>query len=506
MMDEERLPAFSRVVLVLAAAKTILHFLTYEGYGIFRDEMYFVACARHLSWGFVEHPPLAPAMMALATGVLGDSLFAVRFWPTLLGGVPVVLAALAAREFGGRTYAQILAGLGAGVAPVWMAVHHDFTIVMWEPIFWTAAALVVARMIRTRDPKLWLWFGAICGVGLLNKTSVAVLGFGVVAGLLATKERKLLFTPWLLKGGALAAVIGSPFVIWQAMHGWPQVEFVRNATQFKNIALSPMGFFGEQILMLGPAAAMVWLAGLIFLILHRECRYRALGLAWFIMFAVFIVMHGKAYYLAPFGHVLMGAGAVFWAEKLAARKWLWARAAVAVVVVTSLYVLPLAMPVLSPEKFIEFSESLGMTRSAGERHDVGPLPQHYADMFGWEEMAAEVARVYETLPPEDRARARVFGGNYGEAGAIDYFGPKLGLPAALSGHNSYWAWGYGDFDGEVLILISGESPDWAFAEVEAAGKIHHEYAMPYENDLTVWVCRKPQYSMAELWARVKGFD
>ncbi len=505
-MVTARFAPLSQAVLAVAAVKTLFHLFTFQGYGIFRDEMYFVACARHLSWGFVDHPPFAPAMMAISTGLLGDSLFAVRFWPAVLGGLPVVLAALMARELGGRTYAQLLAGIAAAVAPIWLALHHDFTIVMWEPVFWTAGALVVARLIRTGNPKLWLWFGAACGVGLLNKTSVAVFGFGLVAALLLTKQRRLLWTPWLFAGGALAGIIAAPFLIWQALHGWPQAEFVSNAAQFKNIALSPAGFFFEQIIQFGPPALLIWLAGLGFLILGRQGQYRPLGLAWLIMFGLFVVMHGKSYYLAPYGHVLMGAGAVAWESWFYAPKWKWARAALALFVCLSLSFLPLAVPVLPAADYIAYAARLGMDRSSGERHETAALPQHYADMHGWKEMVEEVARVYDSLPPEDQAKARIFARNYGEAGAIDYFGAEYGLPPAISGHNSYWVWGYGDFGGEVLIVIGGDRPGRFYEEVEAAGRIHHEYAMPYESGLTVWICREPKLTIAEVWPQIKNFN
>lgn len=502
----ERLAPLSKAVVLLAIAKTIFHFATYQGYGIFRDELYFLACARHLDWGFVDQLPFASFMLAVVTGVLGESLFAIRFLPSLLGGVPVLLGAVAAREFGGRSFAQLLAGIAMAVGPFWLGVHHDFNILMFEPIFWTAGALVVVRLIKTENPRLWIWFGGVAGLAMLNKTSVAVFAFGLIAGLLLTRQRKLLLSSWLVAGGALAALITLPALLWQWQRDWPLVEFVRNATQFKNIALSPVDFFLEQVLMLGPPAAAIWMAGIAFLLIGLRGRYRVLGIAWFVMFAVFVVMRGKAYYMVAAYPVFLGAGGVLWESLLEAPRWRWVRVTFAAVVASAIVLAPYAVPVLSQEAYIEFSQRVGLERSSGENHEVGVLPQHYADMHGWSEMVAEVARVYETLFPEQKAMARIFGRNYGEAGAIDYFGPQYGLPAALSGHNTYWIWGPGDWTGEVLIVIGGERPDQYFAQVEAAGRIYHDYAMPYENNLTIWVCLQPKATVAEIWLSVKNYN
>jgi hypothetical protein len=254
---------------------------------------------------------------------------------------------------------------------------------------------------------------------------------------------------------------------------------------------------------------LVWIAGLWFYFLDARGKpYRALGWAYGIVLAMVFGFGGKGYYLLPAYPMLLGAGGVAWEQLIERRAWNWLKPALAALMLAvTATILPLAVPVLPVETFIRYSDALGVHAQTEERQTMGRLPQYYADMLGWRNMAEQVARVFHQLSPEEQAHAAIFGQNYGEAAAIDYFGPALGIPHAISGHNNYFLWGPGAADPEVLIVIGGNAAGARklFADVRAAGAIAYPDVMPYETNLTIWVCRQPKYPLRLAWPKLKVF-
>ena len=417
---------------------------------------------------------------------------------------------LIARELGGGRAAQVLAALAAFFAPLFLAVSHFYSMNGLDVLFWTVLSWLAARILVHGQPRLWLAFGAVAGLGLENKYSVAFLGIGLVAGLALTRARSHLRSPQLWAGGAIAALLFAPHVLWELANGWPSLEFMRNATQLKNFPVSPLEFLGGQLVLMHPLFAPLWLLGLgALLFAKRFAPLRAFGVAYLALLALMIQQKAKVYYLAPAYPVLFAAGAVAFADLCARRGWRFGPAAVGVFLVAAgLVGLPLAIPVLPPERFLSYSAALGVGAPKMERQKLGRMPQVFAFMFGWEELAREVARVYETLPPEERARAVVFARNYAEAGAIDYFGPALGLPRAISPHNSYWMWGPGAYDGSVLIVIGPVAESFAarFDRFESLGRRSCEYCAPYEAELEIFVARGLRGSVSEGWAGLKHYE
>lgn len=496
----------TRIVIALALAKLLLHLLTFRGYGIFRDELYYLACSRHLAWGYVEFPPMIAVLTRAVTSVLGESLFAVRLLPALAGALLVALTAMIARELGGGRFAQGLAGLTVIMAPGWLSIDHILNTNAFEPLFWGACAWLAIRALKTGDSRYWLWFGAVAGLGLLNKHAMLFFGFGIVMGLLLTPARKVFRHSELWLGGAIAAVLILPHVLWQIRLGWPTLEFLQNAVKYKNAILTPWQFLGAQLLLTG-AAVPVWIAGLWFLFSSRGKPYRALGWTYVIVFVTLYLLRGKGYYLLPAYPMLLGAGGVLLEDVLQGRAWKWAKvAAVAVMLALTAAIAPLAVPLMPVETFIRYAAVLRI-QNVEERHKMGKLPQFYADMFGWRNMAEQVAAVFHALPPEEQKQAAILARNYGEAGAVDYYAAQLGIPNAICGHNNYYLWGPGKTDPQVLIVIGG-NPDDArrvFGDVRAAGLITHPYVMPYENNLTIWVCRQPKAPLRQLWPKLKDY-
>ncbi len=502
------------LVLSLAGAKLLLHLLTTGrfGYGFFVDELYFLACAEHLDWGFVDMPPLFPALTALVRTTLGDSLLAVRLVPALCGAALVLLAGLLAREMGGGRAAQGLAGLTVVVAPVFLVGHSLHTMNALEPLFVAGSAVALVRMASGGSARWWLLLGLTAALGLLNKHTMALFVLAAVAGVLATRERRTLATPWPWVAGALAFALVLPNLLWEIAHGFPHLEQLANIrADGRDVELTAGGFLAQQVLLFHPLAAPLWIGGVAWLLVGREGRrYRALGVAFLVVLGGLLLVHGRVYYAAPAFPPVLAAGAVAFErglQALAARRpaaRLAAPAYAGLLLVSGAVLAPTVLPCLPPETYVRYARALGIDQPRIENHRLGALPQLHADRFGWPEMVAEVARVYRSLPEADRAKAGIFGQDYGQAGAIDLLGPALGLPKALSGHLTYWYWGPRGCTGEVLIVLDDdrETLQRLFRKVELAGHVSHPWSMPHRQ-FDVWVCRDPRVPLAALWPRVR---
>lgn len=497
-----------RPSLVLGGLTLLVHLLFNAGYGINRDELYFIVCGQRLAWGYVDQPPLVPMLAAWSYALAGDWLTGFRLIPALALSGTVVMTAEFVRAAGGGRYAQWLAGLCTALALQFLAFGMIFSTDTFQPISWLACAWILVRLEQTKDERWWLAFGAVAGFSLLSKYMIAFYVVALAIGLLATSLRASLLKPWVYASAALGLVIVLPNILWQQAHGWPFIELGKAGASGKNIELSPWGFFTQQLLLMGPLAGPVWLAGLwagarkpAFAVL------RAVSIAYVLLFAFFVIDHGKASYLTPIYPVLLAMGAI------AIERWManaYARgAAVAAIAVSGAVIAPLAVPMMSEEAYIRYSTALGMTpaATAAEHLQQASLPQGFADMHGWPEMAAKIAEVYWSLPPKERAQAVFAGSNYGEAAAIDIYGSRLGLPPAISGHNNYWIWGPQGHDGSVVIEIGGtrEQRLEKFRSVEFAGWIESPYAMPYETHQPIWIERDLREPITDVWPKAKRY-
>ena len=491
----------------LAAMKLVIQLAGIEHYGFFRDELYYMGCGEHLTWGYVDQPPLIAFVAWLARHLLGNSLFGIRIWCVLAGAAVVYFTAILARELGGGLFAQVLGAISVLLAPGYLAFDTFFSMNAFEPLFWLLCAWIAVRIAKGGSPKLWLAFGTLSGIGLENKHSMLVFGFGIVAGLLLSGRWRAFRSGWIWVGGTIALALFLPNLVWEARHGWPQVEVVRNGQLYKNLPISPLRFLAEQIAFLGPLALPVWIGGLFWLFGAREGkRFQFLGWAYPVVMAVFIIGDGKSYYPLPFYAILMAAGGVA-LEEFSEERELLRVAYAALLVVSGLITVPFAVPVLHVDAFLRYSQKLPYSRSVTAERDSAQaeLPQLYADMFGWENTAVAVARVYRSLSPAERSGCAILGGNYGEAGAIDYYGPALGLPKAISGHNSYYYWGPRNYSGACVIIFGEQSSDFIklFGDVQVAATADNPHAMPNEQHIAIYICRKPVAPLSALWPRFK---
>jgi hypothetical protein len=503
------------LILYLSLCDLLLHLLTNGHYGYFRDELYYIACGEHLAWGYVDLAPMIALVARVTRAILGDSLFAIRFPAALAGAGLVFVTGLIVRELGGRRFAITLASVAVIIAPGFLILHTILTMNAFEPLFWALGAYLLVRILKTGDARLWLWFGVVAGLGLMNKHSTLMFGFAVVVALLLTPARKYFLSKWLWLGGLVALLIFLPNILWQIKYGFPTVEVLRNADKNQNLPISPFDFFKGQLLLTHPLTFPLWAAGLYFYLAAKAGKpYRALGWAYVVMFVSMILLRAKVYYLLPIYPVLFAAGAV-WCEDLfarmaaRARAWRWLKpATVALLLVGGVALAPLSLPVLPVETFIRYQRALGLETPRTEKLRLAELPQHYADMFGWEELTGTVAQVYHSLPAEEQPRCAIFARNYGEAGAIDFFGARYGLPKAIGKHQNYFLWGPRDYTGECVITIGEklEGVQKSFNQIELAATFTHPYVLPHENNQPIFVCRQPKAPLREIWPQVKCYS
>lgn len=482
----------------MCAVKVLLHiFTSVRHYGYFRDELYYLDMARHLDWGYVDAAPLIAVYAKIAL-LMGGSLWALRILPALAGAGLIALTMLIVRELGGGRYAQLLAGVCILLCPAVLSVDSLLTMNAFEPLFWMGCIWVIARILRTGDSRLWLWFGVLAGLGLENKHSTLSFGFAITVALLLTGHRREFARRWIWIAGAIALALFLPNIIWQIRHHFPTIEDLANVRRDgKNVVLGPLAFVKEQIIDMHPLFLPVWLSGLVWFL--RDRRWRVLGLSFVVFFVLMEVAHGKNYYVFPIYPMLFAGGAVV-IERWLGNRAAWTRAAVVVVIVLgALPAIPLVTSMLPPERLLAYQNALGFKPGKAEVKMQSLLPQPVADQFGWPEMVNEVAGIYNSLPPEERAETGIWAGNYGEAGAVNLFGPKLGLPRAYSRHQNHWYWGPPPQVYKNLIVI-----EWSLDDVHdnctsfQAFEHYERFGMGEENT-PIYLCRDVEFDIQKIW-------
>lgn len=509
----------TKSVYALAAVAVLIHFLFNRQYGFFRDELYFAACGEHLAWGYVDHAPFIAFASALTRAIFGDSLFALRLLPALSAALKVFLAGWMAGEFGGGKFSQSLSALLVLLAPIYLTFDNIFSMNAFEPVFWMASAAIVLRILRSvstnpqpkmaRNPRLWLLFGVVAGLGILNKHSMLFFGSGLAVGILLTARKQFSqIEIWL--GAAIAFLIFLPNLVWEIHNGYPTIALLHTVIGTKYTTVSPLSFIAEQFLLVNPLTAPFWLAGLWFLLFDRDGRkFAVLGVAYLVVLFEMIALHGKIYYVAPAYIMLFAAGAVWWERYVFSRAKFWLEPAVVTpIVVSGLIAAPLAMPILPVAAAVKYCKFFGVQNVRVENVPLDSLPQLFGDMFGWPEQVQAMSRAFHSLPPEDQSRATLLAYNYGEAGAIDYFGKQYGLPKAISGHNAYGYWGPRGATGELVIAIgfSKSRLDRSFVDVQPFETISPDYALPEESGLTIYICRHPRQNLSASWSSWTYFD
>lgn len=512
-MPARSAPPFDRAVAAIAGITFLAHMAVSGRHGFFRDELYFIDCGRHPALGYVDQPPLVP-LVAAATQAFGHSLVLLRTIPAASHAaaaiVTAALAKLVAREAGtnGR-FAAPAAAAALALSPMMLGLHTTLSTTAFETLAWTFVAYAAARIATGGDPRWLTLAGIAVGIDLEIKYAVPLFAAPLLLGFVAGPGRRALFTREALVAGAIAGVLAAPSLVWQWTHGLPFRDLMRAAANGKNVVVPPLPFLGNQIMAMNPALAPMWIGGVAWSLAGRGlARVRFLGVGFVAVLAEMILLHGKDYYVAPAYGVAFALGAAGM-ERLV--PWRAARALYAVPVAAFAVVgAPLAMPILSPPSLARYMRAIGAAPQAQENNQKGEaLPQLQADMLGWPELEASVAAVWRTLSDDERAHTAIVASNYGEAGALNFFGPRDGLPRAVSGHNSYFVWGPGGSDPAVILRLNGKVESWKddCAEARIAGRFgDSEYVMPYEHDRPILLCRGAKISLSAEWGSFKHVD
>jgi hypothetical protein len=511
-----RQPLAARPIAALSAIVFALHVIVnrLSPYGFQRDEFLYMAMGRHLQLWRMDFPPFIAIISQLERFVLGDSTVAIRFLPSVAAGLIVMMAALIARELGGGKFAQAFAAVAVATSPLFLRAGDLLQPVVFDQLWWTLALYALARLgsgARRDDtlattPRWWIVLGVACGVGLLTKFSLLFFGAALVAALIVAPQRKVLLTPWPWAAALIAFAIGSPSIVGQLALGYPIIDQMKTLQGSQLAHVSFWSFMGGQLLW-GPGVVLA-IGGALYLVLARETqRYRAIGWTCVCAFTLLLALHGKSYYIGPIYPTLFGAGAVVFERWSAQRPAVLRVASVAIFAAYCAFLVPIELPILPKEATASYIEraGLGMTTKTNQEHPLR-LPQDYADMLGWPELVNAVAHVYDSLPPEKRAQVVLVGENYGEAGAMEFYGPKLGLPRVISAAGSYWFFGPGEKPGTVVISLGVTQHDMEkfFGTVTFAGKVLNDWGVPEEQDVSIYVGENPKETLQELWPKLAG--
>jgi 4-amino-4-deoxy-L-arabinose transferase-like glycosyltransferase len=480
-------------IVGIAAGLVAVELAVASRYGFHRDELYFLACARHLAWGYVDQPPFVPAVARIAVALFGSSVVGLRLFPALAGGMTVVFAACMARELGGGRRAQLLAALAAATSAEVIAAVHLLSTAAFDLFFWAAITFLVLRLLRTGNEHLWLAIGAVTGVGLLNKYNVAFLILGLAVGLFSAGRARMFVSRELWLGAAIAVVIWAPNLIWNAHHDWAALSMLHSLHQENSTLGASIGFIPAQLIVVGPVLLPCWFGGLRRLLQHPFAR--PLGLAYLTLVVLDVVTGAKPYYLAGIYFVLFAAGAVRIEERLATtrrspRRYIW------LFIIGAVVALPLTLPVLPAG---------ALARGPWE----GNINKDLSATVGWQPFVRQVGDVVATLPPSQRAHVVIFTGDYGAAGAVDLYGARFGLPHAISGHNSYWWWGPGGATNgatTVAVNLPRGYLNTIFGQVVSVGSVRTPHNVwSEERGDPIWICRKQKMSWARVWPDAKHY-
>ncbi len=496
------------IILALAAIKLLIPFMVSHDFGFQRDELLYMALGNHLAWGYMAVPPFIAFIAKITNILFGYGIHSLRFFPALSGALSLWITTLIAKEMGGKSFAQILAGFGYLFGLAYLRMNLLFQPVTFNLFFLVLSAYLFIRILKTNEPKYWIGLGIALGIGLLNKYTMLLFGFGITVGLLFTNYRTLFRSKWPWISALIAMVIWLPNLIWQQSHGWPFFHQMQILDKYQFVHVNPSGFLVAQLIM-NFLATPIWLAGLIFLFSKRGKTFRPIAWAYLTALVVLLITHGKSYYLAASYPMLIAAGSVLIELFIEKKSWAFLKPlSIGVLVFGSLFYVPAGIPVFSLPTMVQYfkygSEHLGLKPAL--RWETGryhALPQDYADMLGWQEMAAETAKIYHSLSKEEQKNCSIFANNYGEAGAINYYAKRYDMPRAISSSSNFWLWGYHGESGKVMIIIGSNLKDNSYFYKDVQKKDVFNYPYARESGTAIFLAKGPKYTMAQVWEDLK---
>ncbi len=485
------------LLIYIALATVILHLIIGNRYGIHRDELATLEDSRHLAWGYPAYPPVTPFFGRLSLLLFGTSVRGFRFFANIAQAIAVVLTGLMARDMGGRRGAQLVAAVAA--VPFCLGGGYEMMYVAFDCIAWVSTAYFVVRLLRSQDPRWWVAIGAAIGFGMESKWTIGFFALSIVAGVLFTDARRYLKSKWLWIGVALSILIWLPNVLWQAQHNFISLDFLKHI-HTRDIGEGRMTYFLPQQLELTGARFPLAMAGLYFCFSRNGKRLRMIGIMFAVTLLLFTVARGRWYYMGPAYAMLYAAGAVWgegWLATMTRPKAMRVRRAVWITLIVELIITTAFWLPLAPVNSRWFAM-------------VNQVQGDFREQFGWRELVQEVAKIRDSLTPEERAHLGILGTNYGEAGAINLYGPEYGLPRAISGVNSFWYRGYGDPPPQTVIVVglSRKSLDKHFGPCRLAGHTWNQYGIQNEeteDHPDIWVCGPPKEGWPQFWKDFQYF-
>jgi 4-amino-4-deoxy-L-arabinose transferase-like glycosyltransferase len=498
--------AFLTIPWIAAISFFLLIVSTAGRYGFFGDELYYIACSKHLAFGYVDHPPLVALLTLVSRSVFGESLLGLRVISGMAGALTVLWAARLAQKLGGGPFAQAVASLSICFATAFPALSSFYSMNAIDITLATLLFVLLADATKDPTPSRWIFVGLVFGLGALNKYTFLVLGFSFVVSLVVTRRWSILKNPWIYVGGTVGALLFLPHVMWQIAQGWPTLEFMRNATEHKNLSLTLTELGGQLLIGLNPLTFPLWTVGLGALVASPALRsVRFLGWMALIFLAVYGTQSSKFYYVIPIFPLLLSAGALQAEQFLMRLSRPWFRwALLSPIALTGCLLMPLAVPLLPPDQFITYSKALGLWNAIRmERWEGDTLPLHFLFRFGWEELVEDVAVSYQALTAQEQKDCVILTSWYAPAAAVDFYGPRHKLPSAISPHNSYWLWGPGNGPHTTVLAIGFDRHQLEeyFESVELVRTFSHPYALSQP----LYVCKHLRKSVDEIWISIKAF-
>ena len=488
------------LILTFSIVKFLMHMpaIWMEGYGIFRDELYYLACADRLASGYVDHPPLSIWILNAWTSIFGDSWQSIRMVPAIFGGFSMAVLLLWVRHLRGGIIAIIVAAVAFLSAPINLAFGSYYSMNSIDIFFWMLCFYSTTIALERNKMLNWAIVGLAVGLGMMNKISIAWFAIGLVVFLIFTPSRKLLLRKEPYIAGLLALLLFLPFILWNLQHDMAHLTFAKNASAFKYAGISRGDFLTGIILLENPLSVILALPALFFVLNRRYTLAERSSIVIFLVTLLILLIKGqvKSEYMA-------GAfSAVFAAGALQVETWTKTKITIAYIYViliflSGVFLSPLAAPVLSEEKYISFEQQLGISAPNNEGKAEAKLPQFFADMHGWEEMAEKVSEAYLSMPESQRQQTVVWANNYGEAGAIDYFRDKMPLPPVMSPHNNYYLWSLElaerkEFTSYIILGGAEEDHRKFLQQVQKVGTFTCAYCMPYENNMGIFIGSDPK--------------
>ncbi len=504
-IDIKELWSTWNVVLILAFVKLLIHFIFNTNYGFHRDEFLYLALGEHLGWGYMEVPPLIAVFGKLAL-ILGGDLFIVRLFPTLIGFITVLLIGLMVKEFGGKKWAQTIACLAFILSPAFLRTNTLFQPVSFNQLCWFLSAVLIVKLIKTQNLRFWYSIGIVAGLGILTKYSIGFFYAAFLFGLLLTPNRKWLKTKYPYIAFGIALVIALPNLVWQIQHNLPIVSHMKelSQSQLQNVQVS--GFMLSQFLMHN-AGLLVWFPGLIYLLFSPKiAAYRILGWIYLFIILLLLLLSGKGYYSLGAYFMLMAAGGVAIENFLQYKPVSMKYALVSLLIILAIPMVPYGMPVLPVDKMRQYCAFMkdkfnleGPLR--WEDGKLYPLPQDYADMHGWEEIAIKVSKIYHNLTPEEQKSCLIYGGSYSHTDSINYYRLKYNLPEVYSFHGSHIMWAPDSlkFDRQIMIDdVIQISSGW-FENMEMVDRVQNPYA---REPGYIYYRSNPKIDLASKWTEL----